>query len=119
MGDYIDDPNIKIQRHKKKESVESFDFESLADKIAQKVLGSLPKSVENFSSNKFEKNNKNDVQYREDDFDVSSTLSKLAESMTVVRKNESNFKDLGGTKINQADSDDTAGKVDLLSKLDD
>lgn len=124
MGDYSDISNQNNINHvkiierevvkKEPNSGEKLNIDEIADKIAEKLMGNIGIINENISKN-VSKNVKLD---KEDDFDVSSTMENLAKAMVVNRKEDSNFKDLGETKVNKA-KDSTQNTIDLLSDLDD
>jgi hypothetical protein len=85
------------------------DIDALAAALSKMININISGNVANIS------------QSKKDDFDESSTMEKLAQSMIIQRnKNENNFdNDLGNiekTKANQAETDK---KIDLLSNLED
>lgn len=120
MGNYLDDQNeqnkgankVKIIEREVYRDNSDINIDAIADKIAEKLMGSIGKNIE--------KNVENTVKLdkKKDDFDESKTMENLAKAMVVSRKEESNFENLGDTKINKV-SDSVNNTVDLLSGLDD
>lgn len=63
--------------------------------------------------------NSNPINQSKDDFDNSASLERLAQAMVIQRDNkESNFDNLGETKISKKDVQDTNNTIDLLRGLD-
>jgi hypothetical protein len=117
VGDYSDIPKNKsytriIERHIENKEGPDIDLDQIANKIAEKLIGTIGKN--------FEKNHTKNVKLdkESDDFDISKTMESLAKAMVVNRDEESNFKNLGETKINKA-KDSVKNTIDLLSDLDD
>jgi hypothetical protein len=95
------------------------DINALADLIAEKVSsqsGIINPTTRNpnFAGNLTIDNDS------KKDFDETSSMSQLADSMVVQRGNKSsNFDDLGGVKKTKKDESQTINTIDLLSGLDD
>ena len=95
---------------------ESVDLNALADLIASKVSKGieLPKQS-GIIHRGFSLDGKPEVE-----FDNSSSMNALAQSMTVQRgNNSSNFEGLGGVKETKKDENQTNNTIDLLSDLED
>lgn len=109
MGDYVEKNNKTVEKIQIIEK--STNNQINVDDLANAVLKAL-KSGDNGGF--LSKDNK------EDTFDDSGTMEKLAESMLVQRgKNESNFEDLGEKHETQRSIIDTNKTIDLLSGLED
>jgi hypothetical protein len=62
----------------------------------------------------------NENKEKDDGFDSTKTMDKLAEQMLVERgDNQANFKDLGNIKTTKRDNKELDNTIDLLSGLDD
>ena len=122
MADYINGTsqnNKVIEKVRTIEKVETIiqpniDLTQLANTVAQAVIASLPAQVATINGiiavdgkSKFE-------------FDNSSTLEKLADTMTIQRGDkETNFEELGNVETNEKDQKEVNKTIDLLSGLDD
>jgi len=110
------EPGRPIVRHEvikeiKTTEHQEVDVVAIAKAVAE-ALGKMPGRQVFRSSNSGEE--------LEDDFLNSSSLEKLADSMTVQRgSNEANFEDLGGIKETKKDTKEVNKTIDLLKGLDD
>lgn len=99
-----------------KENTNNLDLEALADLIADKVSQGVkvPNSIGIID------NVDNSPRKFKDNFDDTSSMGQLAESMVVQRgKKSSNFDNLGGVKETKKDDSQTISTIDLLSNLED
>ena len=126
MGDYLKKSEFNISAKKNPENLEKNNQpvqpvqtiqtvqslnEDAINTIAQTVINAIKKDINSQGSIQ------NTEKSNEKDFDISNSLSKLADAMVVQRDaNESNFNNLGNINNNKKDSDST---IDLLSQLDD
>lgn len=115
MGNYIKKPisgnrieKVRVTEHII-EKANTTDIDALAAALSKMININISGNVANIS------------QSKKDDFDESSTLEKLAQSMTVQRnKNENNFdNDLGNIEKTKANQEEIDKKIDLLSNLED
>jgi len=120
MGDYLKKSEFNIsskknpeqseKHHQSHQTVQSLNEDAI-NTIAQTVINAIKKDINSQGSIQ------NTEKSNEKDFDISNSLSKLADAMVVQRDaNESNFNNLGNINNNKKDSDST---IDLLSQLDD
>jgi len=116
MADYRVNKNKK-EAPQAQAQVGNVDMEALANLIADKVVKNVEVPQNSGIINKGFSGPKRDYV---DDFDDSSALNQLAESMTVQRGDQSsNFDDLGGVKETKKDNNQTNNTIDLLADLED
>lgn len=99
----------------------NIDATQIANVVAQSLSTIVNNAVENNLKNiQVPMYNCEKGSNKEDSYDSSKSLEKLAESMLVQRSNsQSNFDDLGGVNISKKDSKETQNTIDLLKNLDD
>jgi len=111
MGDYVKkcEKTVYIDRQVvEKTSGGDVNIEDMAEAIAEKILKNMPRGV----SNTGDINN--------DDFNNSSSLERLADSMIVQRGEKgSNFDNLGTIHESSTDASEIDDTINLLSGLED
>ena len=109
-------PVIIKEKVIEKESSNDIDLNALADLIADKVSQGvkIPSNIGIINSGD------NSARNFQDNFDDTSSMNQLAESMVVQRgAKSSNFDNLGGVKETKKNDSQTTSTIDLLSNLED
>ena len=96
-----------IERHTIEKGNEKIDVNA----IANAVINAINQKI---STNNIQINPKN----KEDDFDNTNTMKKLADAMIDIKSNENNMENLGTIEKTKSDGK-TDKTIDLLSKLED
>jgi hypothetical protein len=122
MGEFVDGKNVLLKRPEpgrpihpiteKKEQIQSnnIDTNAIADAVIKAIVDKMPSGSINVTSQ----------INKEDNFDTSASLSRLADAMVYNSdKNESNLEGLGRIQETKKDNKDTNKTIDLLSQLGD
>ena len=123
MGDYLNGERPSPGRHVSKaapiyvEKTEIVERKIDADSLSM-IVDAVAKAVKDNSPTITGTNSQG--QFKNDDFNNTNTLDKLADVMTVQRgKSKSNFEDLGDIKEIDKDKGDVGKTIDFLSEVDD
>jgi len=121
MADYKDGKNVLLRRPEPgrtiKQPVQTNVIQQQVDTnaIANAVIAAITSKIPHIKIREVEKE-----VAAVDTFDDSSSMNRLAESMTVQRGNsEANFNDLGKVKENIKDKKEVDKTIDLLSGIGD
>ena len=120
MGDYSSsnssEKTVIVERHITKEISEE---NIKLDQLIEAVSSLIDKKLTSINLGQINEINSGGNNLSKDDFDMSSTFSKMADSMLVSRgKKESNFENLGGVSEVKKKKDNSSSTIDLLKDLD-
>ena len=125
MGDYVKKNSNKPAKRviiERRIEQPTIDISQLANAVAKTIIANLPKTEQNGQPNmpNMAGMSPNGSSVKDDNFDASVSLERLAESMIVQRGNKSsNFNDLGKIRETDKDNAETDKTIDLLKGLED